>query len=238
MNFRLPAALAAIVLLADGSIAAAADDEPIDEISVVATRRSTSVEEIPLAVGTVPGSAVIESALVTDALAQAPGVSLQQTTPGQGAAIVRGLKGSALLHLVDGVRLSNAMFRTAPTPWFALVPATSVDHIEVIRGTPASLYGSEAVGGVIQSVSRMPRFDGDTTEYAGDVVLGRGRRGSSGGPSVRPTRSPTSALQRYVLFEVWSPGSQRASVSWASFERSAWSRNGSSGGRRSSTRSG
>ena len=166
------ATIAAIVLLPGGSIAAAEDDETIDEISVVATRRSTSVEEIPIAVGTVPGDAVIEQALVTDALAQAPGVSLQQTTPGQGAAIVRGLKGSALLHLVDGMRLSNAMFRTAPTPWFALVPATSVDHIEVIRGTPASLFGSEAVGGVIQSVSRMPRFDGETTEYAGDLVLG------------------------------------------------------------------
>ena len=38
------------------------------------------------------------------------GVFLQQTTPGQGAAIVRGLKGSSILHLVDGMRLNNAIF--------------------------------------------------------------------------------------------------------------------------------
>ena len=68
------------------------------------------------------------------------------------------------------MRLSNAMFRTAPTPWFALVPTTSVERLEVIRGTPASLYGSEAVGGVVQSVSRLPDFESSQVEYAGDVI--------------------------------------------------------------------
>jgi outer membrane receptor protein involved in Fe transport len=150
----------------------AAAEQPIDEISVVATRRSSAIEDVSVAVSTANGSAARESKLATDVLADSVGVSLQQTTPGQGAAIVRGLKGSAILHLVDGMRLSNAMFRTAPTPWFALVPPTSVERIEIIRGTPASLYGSEAVGGVIQSVSRMPEFDGDATEFAGDVLVG------------------------------------------------------------------
>ena len=53
--------------------------------------------------------------------AGSPGVFLQQTTPGQGAAIIRGLKGSEVLHLVDGFRLNNAIFRNAPTQYLALV---------------------------------------------------------------------------------------------------------------------
>jgi outer membrane receptor protein involved in Fe transport len=150
----------------------AAAEEPIDEISVVATRRRSAIEDVSVAVSTANGTAALESKLATDVLADGIGVTLQQTTPGQGAAIVRGLNGSAILHLVDGMRLSNAMFRTAPTPWFALVPPTSIDRVEIIRGTPASLYGSEAVGGVIQSVSRMPVFDSDETETAGDLLLG------------------------------------------------------------------
>lgn len=97
--------------------------------------------------------------LLTDSLAMQPGVFLQQTTPGQGAAIVRGLKGSEVLHLVDGMRLNNAIFRNAPTQYMALVAPGTLERIEVVRGAPASLYGSDAVGGVVQAISRIPSFD-------------------------------------------------------------------------------
>ena len=147
-----------------------ADNEPLDEITVLATRRPATVEEVSAAVTAVDRDDVMSRKLTTDALASVAGVNLQQTTPGQGAVIIRGLKGSAVLHLVDGMRLSNAIFRTAPTPWFALVPVSSVKRLEVVRGTPASLYGSEAVGGVVQSVSRLPQFDSDDVGYAGNVV--------------------------------------------------------------------
>src|SRR5210317_1674657 len=164
-----------MIFLAAALFAAApaeADDELLEHVIVTATRRSTDMTEVAAAISTVDSETVISHKLATDALQSLPGVYLQQTTPGQGAAIIRGLKGSAILHLVDGMRLSNAMFRTAPTPWFALVPTTSVERLEVIRGTPASLYGSEAVGGVIQSVSRLPSFDTDTMSTSGDVAIG------------------------------------------------------------------
>jgi len=162
-------AIAGMLLAADA--APVIDDEPLDEVTVMATRRATQTDKISAAVSSIDGEQSPGRKLTTDALRSLAGVSLQQTTPGQGAAIIRGLKGSAVLHLVDGVRLSNAMFRTAPTPWFALVPTSSVKRLEVIRGTPASLYGSEAVGGVVQSVSRLPDFDSDVIEYAGDLVV-------------------------------------------------------------------
>ena len=159
--------LAPLLLLAQPP--AAAEDE-IDLVVVTATRRAADTSDVSMAVGAVQRDGLQATNLTTDALRDLLGVNLQQTTPGQGAAIIRGLKGSAVLHLVDGMRLSNAMFRTAPTPWFALVPVSSVERLEVIRGTPASLYGSEAVGGVVQSVSRLPDFDDDQMDYAGDVV--------------------------------------------------------------------
>jgi len=138
---------------------AIATEVVIDEISVTATRRSTAPSEITSALGVVGQEEIESQKLLTDALRWQPGVTLQQTTPGQGAAIVRGLKGSAILHLVDGMRLSNAIFRSAPTPYLALVPVSAVERVEIIRGTPASLYGSEAVGGVLLVVTRLPAFD-------------------------------------------------------------------------------
>jgi len=135
-----------------------ATDVVIDEVTVTATRRTADASEVPSALSVAGHEEIEERVLLTDALAWQPGISVQQTTPGQGAAIIRGLKGSAILHLVDGMRLSNAIFRSAPTPYLAFVPVAAVERVEVIRGTPASLYGSEAVGGVILVVSRQPRF--------------------------------------------------------------------------------
>jgi len=148
---------------------AGASQLSIDEIVVTATRRPTNIAEVSESLTVIDSDVVRSSILVTDALADGIGLYLQQTTPGQGAAIIRGLKGSALLHLVDGIRLNNAIFRSAPTQYFALVPSTAVQRIEVIRGSPASLYGSDAIGGVVQVVTRVPEFNSDTLTSQGDI---------------------------------------------------------------------
>ncbi len=148
------------------------NDEQIDEVLVTATRRAVSASEISAAVSLIDSERLRSQKLMTDALADNAGVFLQQTTPGQGAAIIRGQKGSSILHLVDGMRLNNAIFRSAPTQYLALVPITAIDRIEVLRGTPASLYGSDAVGGVVQLVTRIPHFDQSETRVHGDVYAG------------------------------------------------------------------
>jgi outer membrane receptor protein involved in Fe transport len=63
------------------------------------------------------------------------------------------------LHLVDGMRLNNAIFRNAPTQYLALVAPGTLERIEIVRGASASLYGSDAVGGVVQAISRLPSVD-------------------------------------------------------------------------------
>ena len=136
-----------------------AGEETIDEIQVTATRRPATTDDVSAALTLITAEEIRGSALITDALAAEVGVFLQQTTPGQGAAIVRGLKGSEVLHLVDGLRLNNAIFRNAPTQYLAFVAPGGVDRIEIVRGAPTSLYGSDAVGGVVQVLSRMPEFD-------------------------------------------------------------------------------
>lgn len=135
----------------------------------MATRRTVSTAEISSGLTLVDGESVRQQKLVTDALDANVGVFLQQTTPGQGAAIIRGLKGSSILHLVDGMRLNNAIFRSAPTQYFALVPTSAVERVELLRGTPTSLYGSDAVGGVVQVVTRVPEFDSAETAMQGEI---------------------------------------------------------------------
>ncbi len=169
---RMPRAAVTSALLlvcASVSTATATVADPLDEVVVSAVRRDVPVSTVPAAISVVGADEVRTGLLVTDALANAAGVFVQQTTPGQGAAILRGLKGSAILHLVDGLRLNNAIFRDAPTQYLSLVPVTAVERIEALRGTPASLYGSDAVGGIINVVTRVPRFELIDSQTGGDL---------------------------------------------------------------------
>lgn len=172
MRKLVTAGLAASFVLPLDTAIAADNSLTIDEVIVAVARRETSTRDVGAALSVVDTSLVTHSQVITDALADAPGVFLQQTTPGQGALIIRGLRGSSILHVVDGMRLNNAIFRNAPTQYFALVPTTAVERLEAIRGTPTSLYGSDAVGGAVQVVTRVPKFDGHGVQAQGELIAG------------------------------------------------------------------
>lgn len=141
----------------------------LDEVQVTATRRPESTLDVPAAT-TIVGSAAMAAAApqtVMDALHGEVGTFVQQTTPGQGVVIVRGLKGSEVLHLVDGFRLNNSIFRNAPNQYVALVDAQNIDTIEVVRGPSSTLYGGDAMGGVVQMLTREPRFTNDAWQAKG-----------------------------------------------------------------------
>jgi outer membrane receptor protein involved in Fe transport len=121
--------------------------------------------------------------VLTDALGEIPSVHVQTTTTGQGSPFIRGLTGSGILNLVDGMRLNNALYRSAPTPYLALVDPALVDRIEVIRGPASVRHGSDAMGGVVRVLTRKPRFESENwnhraalSGFFNSADLGRGIR--------------------------------------------------------------
>lgn len=94
-----------------------------------------------------------------DALRYEPGVSVQQTAHGQGSPYVRGLTGQQVIHLFDGVRLNNGTFRQGPNQYFFTVDPLTIDHIDVIRGSASTHYGSDALGGAILAYPIEPWID-------------------------------------------------------------------------------
>ena len=160
INNSLISALPIACLLLLGAFSATVSGaEEIEEIQVTATRRALDTHDVSPAVTVVAGDTVSGNTLLTDALQGQAGAYLQETTPGQGAAFVRGLRGSAILHLVDGMRLNNSLFRSAPTQYLALVDPAIVEQVEIERGAAASLYGNDAMGGVVQVITRRPNID-------------------------------------------------------------------------------
>ena len=138
-------------------------------MTITATREERALAEAPQAVSTVEQEDIARQTPGTlpDLLRGATGVFVQQTTPGQAAPIIRGLIGSSVLMLVDGMRLNSAFFRPAPNQYFALVDPYNVERLEIVREPGSTLYGSDAMGGVVQVFTPVPRFTTDQWQWRG-----------------------------------------------------------------------
>lgn len=148
--------------------------EPIElePVVVTATREERRSFDVPNAVTIIEGEETARRSptVLPDLLRGEAGVFVQQTTPGQAAPIIRGLIGSSILMLVDGMRLNTAFFRSAPNQYFALVDPYNVERLEVVRGAGSTLYGSDAMGGVLNVITPIPRFITDQWQLHGRAL--------------------------------------------------------------------
>lgn len=103
------------------------------------------------------------------ALQNEVGVLMQATAAGQASPFVRGLTGQQVLILVDGIRLNNSYFRRGPNQYFNTIDPGMIERIEVLRGQGSVLWGSDAIGGAINVVTRGPdvRRGVSGTDYVG-----------------------------------------------------------------------
>lgn len=147
----LVVALAALSFLPITSFAA----EETEAIVVTATRQASRASEI-LSDVTVISQEDIQNAPQTtlgELLAQQPGVEIN-SNGGEGTAagiFIRGAKSGHTLFLLDGQRISSA---TLGTTNYGSIPLELIERIEILRGPASSLYGSDAIGGVVQVFTR------------------------------------------------------------------------------------
>lgn len=83
-----------------------------------------------------------------------PGVHLQQTTTSQGSIFVRGLTGQQVVNLIDGTRFNNSTFRPGANQYTAFIEPFFVNRVEVVRGPNSTQYGSDALGGTVNILTR------------------------------------------------------------------------------------
>ena len=156
----------------------AADEVRAPEVVVTATRTPTRVNELLSDVSVITRDDIDHSPATSlpELLTTIPGVSMT-TTGGRGATtsmFIRGANSNHSLVLVDGQRISSA---TVGTTSFEHIPLEQIDHIEVLRGPASSLYGADAIGGVIQIFTRK----GDAGKPAPSFSFGAGSYGTTTG---------------------------------------------------------
>ena len=85
-----------------------------------------------------------------------PGVHLQRTSPTISGIFVRGLTGNKVNVFVDGVRYSTSAARGGINTFLNLIDASNLDAVEILRGPSSAQYGSDALGGSVQFLTRAP----------------------------------------------------------------------------------
>ncbi len=154
------------VILSDSSLSIQVPLQPAvinlnKAVVVTAQRYETNQFDSPEAISVLTQKQLLQNPprSTPEALMGLPGVWLQKTNHGGGSPFIRGLTGQQTLILIDGIRLNNATFRSGPNQYLNTIDPQSIAQIEVVRGSGSVQYGSDALGGVVQVLTKNPEFN-------------------------------------------------------------------------------
>jgi len=125
----------------------------LHEIVVTGARYPRAFYQSPQALSFINSLTLREQppVVIGDLLAKLPGVDNSKDSPWEQRPVLRGLAGQRVLVLVDGVPMNSAR-GNGPHP--SLVDPSQIDHVEVVRGPSSVAYGSDALGGAINIITR------------------------------------------------------------------------------------
>jgi hemoglobin/transferrin/lactoferrin receptor protein len=159
-----------------------------DQITVTAGRQEQLTSEVvaPITVITSDDIEMLQPEKMSDLFKTIPGVEVEGEGPFRGIPVIRGLTSNRVLILVDGQRLNNGRESTdfaGIQP--ALVSLGEVERIEVLRGPASVQYGSDAIGGVVNIITRQPDLAAEEFVVSGSASYEYGTVSDSQSGQVR-----------------------------------------------------
>ena len=132
----------------------------LENVVITANRDRRNILEIPESVSLISSREIRErnSKTSAEALREEVGIFVQKTNHGGGSAIVRGFSSNQILLLVDGIRLNNSIYRLGNHQYLSTVDYQMLEKMEIVKGPTSTLYGSDALGGTINLITRTPKI--------------------------------------------------------------------------------
>ena len=179
-NQKLAAAVLTAVLAGSTSVVWAAEQEqaekPAQEIVITANRLKNQKVDTPADVTVITSQQISDRGYrtVTDALEDVPGARVMQSGVGAYESHIMLNGDERVLVMVDGRRFNNSMGSMVKATFDAhtLPPVDMIEKIEVVKGGASTLYGADAVGGVINIITKTPE------ETTGKIRVGYGSWGN------------------------------------------------------------
>jgi hemoglobin/transferrin/lactoferrin receptor protein len=183
---------------------------PLGAVTVTATRSERSTFDTPQPI-TVLDSAMLRERLpnsAADLFTDVAGLDASGVGPNQRRPEIRGQRGQRILLLEDGLRLNNARRQQDFGELPALAGISSVERVEIVRGPSSVLYGTDAIGGVVNLISGEPAHAMASGDLKGHVTY---RYGSSG----RLTTPDVSVSTKYGRLGVHANAAYREADDYA-----------------------
>ncbi|MBF7956249.1 catecholate siderophore receptor CirA [Rahnella victoriana] len=157
--------------------------EKEDQMVVTASAIEQNLKDAPASISVITREDLQKKPVqnLKDVLKDVPGVQITNESDNRQGVSIRGLGSGYTLILVDGKRVNsrNAVFRHNDFD-LSWIPAESIERIEVVRGPMSSLYGSDALGGVVNIITRKVGTKWHGTLSADTTVQEHRDRGDSG----------------------------------------------------------
>lgn len=135
----------------------------LDEMVISASRWQESSKGIPSKIRTISTSDVqlLQPQTAADLLGISGEVAIQKSQQGGGSPMIRGFSTNRLLYVIDGVRMNTSIFRAGNLQNVISLDPFTIENTEVIFGPGSVIYGSDAIGGVMNFQTIKPRLSVD-----------------------------------------------------------------------------
>ncbi len=145
----------------DGSIDLFQNTFALDEVIVSASKFEEERKDVaqPVEVLRAKDLAFQNQSTMADVMQSTGNVMVQKSQLGGGSPIIRGFETNKVLMVVDGVRMNNAIYRGGHLQNILTLDNTMMDKVEILFGPGSTVYGSDALGGVMAFYTKNPTLN-------------------------------------------------------------------------------
>ncbi|MCF6366067.1 MAG: TonB-dependent receptor [Bacteroidales bacterium] len=146
----------------------------INEVVISASHWEQNKNEVPNRINIISKNKIALNNAQTsaDLLKLSGEVFIQKSQLGGGSPMIRGFSANRVLIVVDGVRMNNAIFRSGNLQNVISIDANSIENSEIIFGPGSVVYGSDALGGVMDFHSLRAKYTtSEKTKFAGNTMF-------------------------------------------------------------------
>lgn len=145
----------------------------LNEFTIAANKRPLRKSDVPNRIEIISSDEITFNNPQTsaDLLDMSGQVYVQKSQLGGGSPMIRGFSANRILLVVDGVRMNNAIFRSGNLQNSISIDPHVVDRTEVVYGPGSVIYGSDALGGVVEYLTKSPTYaKGDSLNTSGSFL--------------------------------------------------------------------
>lgn len=108
-----------------------------------------------------------------DLLSSTGKIFVQKSQQGGSSPVLRGFEASRVLLVIDGVRMNNAIYRSGHLQNLITTDQNMLSRVEVMYGPASTIYGSDALGGIIQLITKSPVLSGNAKTLTAGAAFTR-----------------------------------------------------------------